>query len=154
MNRPCLVYCFVSYSNLKILKSQKTAICTSFLSRLSHSSFPALIPSPHEVIQIEGSPWQVHPSSYLHYELHPSELLVFLSSQASVVLMSPSPQKGEQIEGSEVQVKPISKRQVEEQPSPEIVSPSSQFSVPLMIPSPQSIIQLEGNSEHTHPTSV
>lgn len=82
----------------------------------------------------------------MHVELHPSPLIRFPSSQATVPKLNPFPHCSVQIEielKAEEQVNPNSTVQLELQPSPLIRLPSSHFveSVPGLTPSPQTIDQ-------------
>lgn len=65
----------------------------------SHSSRPALSPSPQVVLQIEGVPEHVQPYSTLQFSEHPSFSLELKSSQASFPFRFPSPHQGTHFEG-------------------------------------------------------
>src|SRR5690606_1633243 len=83
--------------------SRRQVALHPFPSRMpasSQVSSPAMIPSPHVVVQTLGSPRQVHPGSVAHSASHPSPGAVPSSSQVSSPATIPSPQLVTQVVGS------------------------------------------------------
>ena len=90
---------------------------------------------------------QLYPASLVQLALHPSPLMLFLSSHSSSDASSPSPQDDVHESGAvglpPVQLKPHSTVQAAEHPSLDPESPSSHPSVPALYPSPQTVLHVD-----------